>query len=93
MDSSLLPLRFLPLPLFLNKRLQPLDGLGGGDAASAVVKVDEDVAVVAHAKLLHVRQLAQAVARLYALNDVVVLGFGHGVDEVYARLVEREDVG
>ena len=84
MDFSLFVFIFSLSGLLPDKGLQPLDGLGCRNAASAVVKVDEYVAVVAHAKLLHVRQLAQAVARLYAFNDVVMLGFGHGIDKVYA---------
>ena len=54
MDFSLFVFHFLLPSLLTDERLQPLDGLGDGDAASAVVKVDKYVAVVAHAKLLHV---------------------------------------
>lgn len=79
--------------LFGNEGLQAFDGFGCGYAAAAVVEVDEHIAVVAHAELFHVGELAQAVAALDAFDHVVVFGFGHGVDEVYAGLIEGEDVG
>ena len=57
----------------MDERLESFGGLSGSDALAAVVQVDEDVAVMAHAQFLHVGQLAQAVAALNALQNVVVL--------------------
>ena len=78
--------------LFLAEGLQAANGLGRGDALATVVEVDEDVTVIAHAEFLHVGQLTQAMTGLDALDEVVVLGLGHGVDEVDTGLIEGKDI-
>ena len=79
--------------LLLHEGFQSFSRFLGGDALAAVVQVDEDIAVVAHAQFLHVRQLAQAVAAFDALQHVVVFLFGHGVDNIDAGLIDGEQVG
>ena len=76
-----------------DKGLQVLDGLPDGDAPASVVQVDDDIAVIAHAELLHVGKLPQAVTGLDALHQGMVLLLGHGVDHVHAGLVDGQDVG
>lgn len=45
-----------------------------------------------HAEFLHVGQLAQAVATLHSLHQIVVLVLGHGIDDIDTSLVDGEDV-
>ena len=77
----------------LNEGLKALGGFFGCNALAAVVQVYEHVAVVAHAELFHVGELAQTVAGLDALHQVVVLGGCHGVYDIDAGLVYSQDVG
>ena len=79
--------------LLLHERFQALGGVGRGDAHPAVVQVDEDVAVVAHAQFLHVGKLAEAVTGLDALHEVVMLLGRHRVDDIDAGLVHGQEVG
>ena len=79
--------------ILLDKGLEAFSGILGSDALAAVVQVDENVAVVAHAEFLHVGELAQAVTALDALKHVVMLFGCHGVDDVHAGLVNRKQVG
>ena len=51
--------------------------------ALAVVEVDQHVLVVAHAKFLHVAELAMAVPRLDSLHQVVVVFFLKCVYEIH----------
>lgn len=64
----------------------------GRMGASCVVDVDEGIAVVAHAQLLHIGQLAQAVAGLHPLHQVVAVLRLQGIDQVHRRLVGSQDV-
>ena len=56
----------------------------GLDSALAVVQVDQDIFVVAHAEFLHVAELTMAVPGLDSLHQVVVIFFLQSIDEVYA---------
>ena len=80
-------------PLLLDERLQVLSSLLCRDALASIVEVDEHVAVIAHAKFLHVGKLSQTMACLHALHKVVVLLGCHGIDDVDTSLVDGEDVG
>ena len=63
------------------------------DALAAVVKGDENIVVVTHAKFLHIGELAKAVTGLDALHEVLVFLVVHGVDDIHTGFVEGEDVG
>lgn len=65
---------------------------GRGDGCVVVVDIDEGIAVVAHAQLLHIAQLAQSVAGLHPLHQVVAVLRLQGVDQVHRRLVGGQDV-
>ena len=52
--------------------LDVLDRLRSRDDGFIVVQVDERVAVVAHAELLHIAQLPQAVAAFNTLDERLV---------------------
>ena len=56
----------------------------GLDPALAVVEVDQHILVIAHAKFLHVAELAVAVAGLNTLHEVVVILFLESIDQVNA---------
>ena len=75
------------------KRLDLAHGVGERDGLLAMVAVEQDVAVAAHAELLHVAELAQAVARLHALDEVMTVVLRQRVDEVDGSLVDGEDIG
>ena len=49
-----------------------LDRLGRGDNGLVIVQVDQRIAVVAHAELLHIAQLPQAVAAFNTLDERLV---------------------
>ena len=74
------------------KRFDVLHRLRECQRLAAVVDVEERVAVVAHAEFLHVAELAEAVARLHALDEVMMEVLGQSVDEIDGRLIGGKDV-
>ena len=66
---------------------------GGLRYVKNLVDGDELVLRVAHPEFGHGRELAQAVAALDSLNEVVIVLLGHAEDEVAGGLVDSQDVG
>ena len=67
-----------------------------GDFCFTVVQVEQTIFPVAHAQLVHIRELTQAMARFDSFDKVVVvaeLRFGHGVYQIDAGGVDGADVG
>ena len=63
-------------------RGQVLDGLVHGHAPAAVAEVDQHVAVVPDAQLLHVRDVAQVMVARHALGQVAALLWLHHTDHI-----------
>ena len=74
------------------KRNDVLDRVLASDLAVVVIDVDKPVHIAAHAELLHIRKLAQSVARFYALLKRVPVTLLKGVYEVNGSLVGGKDI-
>lgn len=67
------------------------NGFSLGDFCFTVVQVEQTIFPVAHAQLVHIRELTQAMARFDSFDKVVVvaeLRFGHGVYQIDAGGVD-----
>ena len=63
-----------------------------GDNGVVVVDVNELISVISHSKLLHICELAQAVAGFHPLHKSLVLLGLHGVNQIHAGLIHGKDV-
>jgi hypothetical protein len=74
------------------KRLHACHSFSGRNAFFLMIQIDQDVPVIAHAYLFHITELPVPVTGLDSLNQVVMILLSHGVDQIHAGLIRRENI-
>ena len=91
------PRQKMPRPFFclcahLRERPEAGHRIVCSDALFVIVKIDQDIFVIAHAELFHIGKLAESVTRYHPLHHCPVVFFFHRENDVNTGLIDGQNV-